>query len=131
MNASSALGKTHRARKTGDGAAEKQSVCQKRDKIQTAWQDVISEAKMSKQSSKARLPEKEKEGSNASTVLGNTRRAQKAADEVAEKQNVSQKWGKIQTEWQEVISEAKMTPKRLETQAFQRLKGRAYMPALY
>ena len=49
--------------------------------------------------------------SNASSVLGNARRAQKAADEVAEKQNVSQKRGKIQTAWQDVISEARMSPK--------------------
>ena len=63
--------------------------------------------------------------------MGNTRRAQRAAEEVAEKQNVSQKRGKILTAWQDVISEAKMTPKRLEKQAFQRPKGRADMPALY
>ena len=34
---------------------------------------------------KTRLPENEKEGLNVSSVLGNTRRAQKAADEGAEK----------------------------------------------
>ena len=34
-------------------------------------------------------------------------RRQKAADEVAEKQNVSQKRGKIQIAWQDMISEAK------------------------
>ena len=36
---------------------------------------------------------------------------QKTADEAAEKQNVWQKRGKIQTAWRDVILEAKMTPK--------------------
>ena len=66
---------------------------------------------------------------NASSVLGNTRRAPKTADGAAEKQNVCQKRGKIQTAWQDVISEATMTPKRLKKQGFQRPKGRTYMPA--
>ena len=60
---------------------------------------------------KTSRPDAEREGWNASTVLGNTRRMQKAADEVAEKQNVSQKRGKIQTAWQDVTFVAKMTPK--------------------
>ncbi len=47
------------------------------------------------------------------------------AEEAAEKQNACQKRGKIQTAWQDVISEAKMTPKRLAKQGFQRPKGRA------
>ena len=54
---------------------------------------------------------------------GNTRRAQKAADEVAEKQNVSQKRGKIQTAWQDVISEAKMTSKGLTSKPSRGVKG--------
>ena len=57
--------------------------------------------------------------------MGKTRRAEKTADEAAEKQTVCQKRGKIQTAWQDVISEAKMTPKRLAKQGFQRPKGRA------
>ena len=44
---------------------------------------------------------------------------------------MNQTQGKIQTAWQDVISEAKVTPKMLEKQAFQRLPGRACMPALY
>ena len=43
---------------------------------------------------------------------------------------MNQTQGKIQTAWQDVISEAKVTPKMLEKQAFQRLLGRACMPAL-
>ena len=50
---------------------------------------------------------------------------QKTADEAAEKQNACQKRDKIQTAWQDVISEANMTPKRLEKQGFQRSKWRA------
>ncbi len=45
------------------------------------------------------------------------------AEEAAEKQKACQKQSKIQTAWQDVISEAKMTPKRLEKQAVQRPKG--------
>ena len=48
----------------------------------------------------------------------------KTAGEAAEKQNACQKRDKIQTAWQDLISEAKVTPKRLEKQGFQRPKGR-------
>ena len=46
IHASIVLGKTRRAQKTADEAAWKQNVRQKRSKVQTAWQDVISKAKM-------------------------------------------------------------------------------------
>ena len=68
---------------------------------------------------------------NASSVLGNTRAAPKTAEEAAENERVCQKRGKIQSAWQDVISDAKMMPKRFEKQAVQRPKGRAGMPALY
>ncbi len=49
----------------------------------------------------------------------------KTAEGAAEKQNACRKRGKIQIAWQGVISEAKMTPKRLAKQGSQRPKGRA------
>ena len=48
-----------------------------------------------KKARKARLPEAEREGLNASSVLGKTRRAPKTADGAAEKQSVCQKRDKI------------------------------------
>ena len=54
----------------------------------------------------------------------NMQSAKKTAEEAAEKQKACQKQGKIQTAWQDVISEAKRTPKRLAKQGFQRPKGR-------
>jgi hypothetical protein len=80
---------------------------------------------------KTSRPDAESEGWNASLVLGNTRRTPKAADEVAEKQNVSQKRGKIQTAWQDVISEAKMTPKSCISKASrERKRGRKCQPGI-
>ena len=40
------VGKRARREKTTDGAAQKQKVCQKRGKIEAAWQDVISDTKL-------------------------------------------------------------------------------------
>ena len=68
---------------------------------------------------------------NASSVLGNTHAAPKTAEEAAEKESVRQKLGKIQSEWQDVISQGKVTPKRFKKQAVQMPKARVGMPAWY
>ncbi len=54
-----------------------------------------------KKAPKARLPEAKREGLDARTVLVKTRRAEKTADEAAEKRTVRQKRSKIQTAWQD------------------------------
>ena len=68
---------------------------------------------------------------NASSVLGNTRAAPKTAEEAAENERVCQKRGKIQSAWQDVISQGNVTPKRFEKQAVQMPKAKVGMPALF
>ena len=74
---------------------------------------------------KARLPENEKEGVNASSVLGKTCRAQKTADDAAYRKKACQKQGAIQTAWQGVISGARETSKGIEEQGIHRPQQRA------
>ena len=79
---------------------------------------------------KAMFSETEKEGLHASTVVGNPGRAQKTADETAQKQNGRQKRGKMEIAWQDMIPEAKVTPQRCKKQGFQRRRGKANVPDL-
>ena len=108
MNASSVLGNTHAAPKTAEEAAEKESVRQKRGKIQSEWQDVISQGKVTPKRFEKQAVQK---GVNDSLVLGKTRRAQKAADDAACSKKACRKQGAIQTEKEGVILVTKMTPK--------------------
>ena len=119
IHASIVWGKHAERQKTADGAAWKQNMCQKQGEMQTAWQDAISEAKLTPSKvKKQRFQSRKREGLNASLVGGKTCKRQNTAGGAAYSKKACQKHRATQTASEGVISGTKMTPNRVNKTRF-------------